>query len=539
MTVGDLLARHARRWPHRVGLEDEGRAWTFGAWNARANRLANAMAGSGIGRGDRVAILSHNREELVTAYLATQKIAAVPVPMNFRLASGEIAHILDDAGARLFLVETDLAPAAGEATAGRPDLPLVEIGGRRLEGAREFEAFLAPGRDAEPGVAVREDDVACFLYTSGTTGRPKGVVHTHAAHVALSVGCAMEYGLARTDRGLNIAPVYHVAGMHSWFLPHLCVGATNVLMRRYDAAAAVRATAEAGITSLYAVPTQVVTMLQAPELRRLRFPALRHLVTGGAASSAANLARAAEAFTPRIYNRYGQTEASAALTLHPEEAGGRLDTVGKPTFISEVRLRRLGDAEAAGDCAPGEVGEILVRGPQMMREYHNRPDETAGALRGGWVHTRDLASRDAEGFYTVRGRLDDLIVSGGENIYPREVEAVLNAHPGVLQAAVIGSPDPTWGEVVTAFIVRRDPRLSEEAVLAHCRASKDLAPFKRPRIVRFVEALPANPSGKFMVPELRRWAAEGPPVAVGRAEQSERRAHRGGLPGGTTEGGTP
>ena len=375
--------------------------------------------------------------------------------------------------------------------------------------------------------------MACFLYTSGTTGRPKGVVHTHAAHVALSIGCVMEYGLARSDRAFNIAPVYHVAGMQSWFLPHLYVGATNVLMRRYEAEAAVRATAEAGITSLYAVPTQVVTMLQVPELGRFRFAALRRLVTGGAASSAANLARAAEAFTPRVYNRYGQTEASCALTLHPEEAEGRRDTVGKPTFISEVRLRPLRDAEGARDdeadeaaareCAVDEVGEVLIRGPQMMREYHRRPEETAQALRDGWLCTRDLASRDAEGFYTIRGRLDDMIISGGENIYPREVEAVLHEHPGVLQAAVIGSPDPTWGEVVTAFIVRRDPNLTEEAVMAYCRQSRDLAPFKRPRIVRFVESLPSNPSGKIVVPELRRWAAEGARLA---AAPGDRRRER-------------
>ncbi len=509
VTVGQFLERNARLWPNRVGLEEGARAWTFAQWNARVNRLANALVGSGVGRGDRVALLSHNREELVTAYLATQKVAAVPVPMNFRLASGEIAHILDDSGARVLVVETDLAGGAGEAAAGRPEPTLVEIGGRTLPRAAEFEALLARGRDAEPGVPVHENDVACFLYTSGTTGRPKGAVHTHAAHVALSIGCVMEYGLARSDRALNIAPVYHVAGMHSWFLPHLYVGATNVLMRRYDAAEAVRAAAEGGITSLYAVPTQVVTMLQVPGVDRSRFPALRRFVTGGAASSAANLARAAELFTPRVYNRYGQTEASTALTLHPEEAGGRLDTVGKPTFITEVSLRSLDDEAAARDCEPGEVGEILIRGPQMMREYHNKPEETARALRGGWVYTRDLASRDLEGFYTIRGRLDDLIISGGENIHPVEVEAVLCEHPGVLEAAVIGSPDPTWGEVVTAFIVRRDPRLTEEAVMAHCRASRDLAPFKRPRIVRFVDALPSNPSGKIVVPELRRWAAEG------------------------------
>ena len=145
----------------------------------------------------------------------------------------------------------------------------------------------------------------------------------------------------------------------------------------------------------------------------------------------------------------------------------------------------------------------------MMREYHAMPEETARTLRGGWLHTRDLASQDGDGFYTIRGRLDDLIVSGGENIYPREVEAALHEHPGVLQAAVIGTPDPTWGEVVTAFIVRRDPQLTEEAVMAFCRASRSLAPFKRPRVVRFVEALPSNPSGKIVVPELRRWAGEG------------------------------
>jgi acyl-CoA synthetase (AMP-forming)/AMP-acid ligase II len=532
MTVGGLLARNARLWPDRVGLEDAGRAWTFATWDARVNRLANALAGSGIGRGDRVALLSHNREELVSAFLAAEKIGAVPVPMNFRLAPGEIAHILDDAGARCLVVETDLAEGAGAAAAGRPELALVEIGGRRLPGAREFEAFAAGGRDVDPGVRVAEDDVACFLYTSGTTGRPKGVVLTHAAHVALCVGCVMEYRLGRDDRALNIAPVYHVAGMQSWFLPHLTVGATNVLLRRYDPEASVRAAAEAGITSLYAVPTQVVTLLQVPGLDRYRFPALRRLVTGGAASTPANLARAAEVFTPRVYHRYGQSEASCALTLHPEEAAGRVGTVGKPTFITEVCLRPLRDAEAAWDngtegaagrdCEPEEVGEILVRGPQRMRGYHGKPEETARALRGGWVHTRDLASRDAEGFYTVRGRRDDLIISGGENIYPREVEAVLHEHPGVLQAAVIGSPDQTWGEVVTAFIVRRDPRLTEEAVMAYCRQSRNLAPFKRPRIVRFVEALPSNPSGKVVVPELRRWAADGPPVAAAPGERRER-----------------
>ncbi len=521
-TVGEMLTRNARLWPGRAGLEEGPRRWTFAEWNARANRLANALTGAGIARGERVAMLSHNREELVTAYLAAQKIAAVPVPMNFRLASGEIGHILDDSGARVLIVETDLAETAGQAAAGRPDLALVEIGGRRLPGAREFEAVLGGGRDDEPGVPVAEDEVACLLYTSGTTGHPKGVAHTHAAHVALSIGCVMEYALARSDRALDIAPGYHVAGMHSWFLPHLYVGATNILMRRYDAGAAVRALADAGISSLYAVPTQVVTLLQVPELERLRFPALRRLVTGGAASSAANLARAAAAFTPRIFNRYGQTEASCALTLHPEEAPGHGDTVGKPTFITRVRLRPLAEAAGGRECDAGEVGEILVRGPQMMREYHGQPEETARTLAGGWVHTRDLAARDAEGFYTIRGRLDDLIISGGENIYPREVEAVLNAHPGVLQAAVVGSPDATWGEVVAAFVVRRDPRLTEEALMAYCRASRDLAPFKRPRIVHFVEALPSNPSGKFVVPELRRWAAEGPPMAAASPGRKER-----------------
>ncbi len=516
-TVGNLLARNARLWPGRLGLEDAGRAWTFAEWDARVNRLANALAAHGIGRGDRLAMLSHNREELVTAYLAAQKIAAVPVPLNFRLASGEIAHILDDSGARLLFVEADLADAAGEAAAGRA-VTLVEIGGRRLRGAQEFEGLLANGREAAPGVPVREDDVACTLYTSGTTGQPKGVVHTHAAHVALSIGCVMEYGLARGDRALDIAPLYHVAGMQSWFLPHLYVGATNVLLRRYDAEAALRATAEAGITSLYAVPTQVVTMLQVPGLHHFRFPALRRLVTGGAASSAANLVRATEIFTRRVYNRYGQTEASCALTLHPEDAEGRLGTVGKPTLITQVRLRRLDDEAGEGEggvreppgreCEHGEIGEILIRGPQMMREYHGKPEETAQGLRGGWLHTRDLASRDAEGFYTIRGRLDDLIISGGENIYPREVEAVLHEHPGILQAAVVGTPDPRWGEVVTAFIVRRDPALTEEAVIHYCRESPKLAAFKRPQIVRFAESLPSNPSGKIVVPELRRLAAE-------------------------------
>jgi fatty-acyl-CoA synthase len=315
----------------------------------------------------------------------------------------------------------------------------------------------------------------------------------------------MEYGLQPTDVALHIAPLYHVGGMQAFFIPHLMVGGTNVVAGRYEAEKTLEMIEAHRVTTLFAVPTQIQEMLFHPRFGNFDVSSLRMITTGGAAIAAASMRNVIDRFCPNIFNGYGMTEASLTLLLRPQDALTHLGSCGKPTLISQCRIVAndpVRDIKPEETVAPGDVGELIVRGPQAMQGYWNNPTETDRKLRHGWVYTGDLMRQDGEGFYHFHGRADDMIVSGGENIYPREVEEVLYRCPGVREAAVVGLPDPKWGAAVTAFIVRSDPTLGAEAVDAFCRSSNDLAAFKRPRRVVFVDELPINPSGKVVKREL-------------------------------------
>ncbi|HKK85655.1 MAG TPA: AMP-binding protein, partial [Roseovarius sp.] len=345
--------------------------------------------------------------------------------------------------------------------------------------------------------------VSALVYTSGTTGRPKGVIHTHANDIAIAMNCVMEYGLNHRDNALHIAPLYHVGGMQAYFLPHMMVGGTNVVLGRYNALETLQTIASEKITTLFAVPTQIQEMLLHPEFSRVDTSSLRLITTGGAAINSATMQKVIEEFCPKIFNGYGMTEASLALILHPEDALSKLGSCGKPTLISECRvIDRKPDATPRDLLAPGEIGQLIVRGPQAMSGYWNNPLETSKKLRAGWVYSGDLFSQDEEGFYYFHGRGDDMIVSGGENIYPREVEELLYTHPGIQEAAVLGLPDEKWGQVVAAYVVVTDAGLTAEDLDAFCKQSDDLAPYKRPKRYVFMDELPTNPSGKVLKREL-------------------------------------
>ncbi|MCH5377108.1 MAG: AMP-binding protein, partial [Planctomycetes bacterium] len=335
------------------------------------------------------------------------------------------------------------------------------------------------------------------------TGRPKGVVHTHANDIAIAMNCVMEYGLDHGDNALHIAPLYHVGGMQAFFMPHLMVGGTNVVMGRYNALETLQTINSEKITTLFAVPTQIQEMLLHPEFSTIDTSTLQMITTGGAAIASAVMERVINEFCPNIYNGYGMTEASLALVLHPEDALRKLGSCGKPTLISECRLiNRDANASPSALVPAGEVGQLIVRGPQAMTGYWNNPVETAKKLRAGWVYSGDLFSMDEEGFYFFLGRADDMIVSGGENIYPREVEELLYQHPGVQEAAVLGLPDEKWGQIVAAYVVATDASVTGETLDAFCKSSDDLAPYKRPKTYTFLEELPTNPSGKVLKREL-------------------------------------
>ncbi|MGI8778970.1 MAG: class I adenylate-forming enzyme family protein [Solirubrobacteraceae bacterium] len=499
MNIPALLLRTVERFPDGAALVHAGRRWTYAEWLGRVSRLAHALSELGVRPSDRVAFYVHTSEASVTTYFACQLLGAAAVPLNFRLAAGEVRHILRDSGARVLVY-------------GRPLADTVLAVAPEVRAVHEYVCCAGPDEEVPPG-HLRFEDLAersagpgmpwpeplpthcsALVYTSGTTGRPKGVMHSHGNDVSIAMNCVMEYSLSRRDTALHVAPLYHVGGMQAYFIPHVMVGATNVLLGRGDPVITLETIQAERVTTLFAVPTQIQDLLFHPRLGDFDVSTLRMITTGGAAISAATMERVIGELCPNVYNGYGLTEASLALLLHPEEALSHLGSCGKPTLITRCRVVR----DTGEPAEPCEVGQLVVRGPQTMLGYWNDPPGTERKLRDGWLQTGDLFSVGADGFYTFHGRVDDMIVSGGENIYPREVEEVLYRCPGVKEAAVVGLPDPRWGSVVAAFVVKGSPDLSVGAVDAFCRASPDLAPFKRPRRIAFLEALPMNPSGKVL-----------------------------------------
>ncbi len=510
MHIARTLEASAERHGDHTGLVFADRRWTYTEWLGRVRRFAQALSDLGVRPGDRVAFYVSTSENSVTTYFACQLLGAVAVPLNFRLSPGEVAYILKDAGVRILVYGRHLTANALKVqeqvrsvhdfigcaydTANIPD------------GHLHFDTLAEETVDRDEIRTVPAgSDISALVYTSGTTGRPKGVIHTHANDLSIAMNCVMEYGLNHHDNALHIAPLYHVGGMQAYFIPHLMVGGTNVVIGRYDALETLEIIEQEKITTLFAVPTQIQEMLFHPRFKDFDLSSLRLITTGGAAISSATMRRVIDEFCPNIFNGYGMTEASLTLILHPEDALAKLGSCGKPTLISECRVIRN---DPSRDIAPSEVlpaneiGQLIVRGPQAMTGYWNNPFETSKKLKAGWIYTGDLFSRDEDGFYYFHGRADDMIVSGGENIYPREVEEILYRCPGVLEAAVLGLPDEKWGQIVTAFVVRADDGLNDKTIDDFFKASQDIAPYKRPKRYIFVNSLPMNPSGKVLRREL-------------------------------------
>lgn len=509
MTVTSLLAGTVERHPERDAVVDGDRRLTYAAWNARINQTAHALAHLGVRPQDRVAVFLHAGEPAATVYFACQKLGAIAVPMNFRISSAEVAHILRDSGARVLVYAAPLTEPAGAALSDSPGVTaavVVDPTSAPVPGPHhELEELIAGCPDADPTADVTPEMVSALVYTSGTTGRAKGVVHSHFNDVAIALSCALEYRLEADDRALHIAPLYHVGGMQAFFVPHVLVGAANVILPRYEPLRTLHTIRDERVTTLFAVPTQIQQMLHHPQFTPTDVTTLRMITTGGAAIPGATMRRVLHELCPQLFNGYGMTEASLTLLLHPRDALRRLGSCGKPTLISETRIvANDPDRDVHPDevVPAGQVGQLIVRGPQLTPGYWNKPAESAKRLRHGWLYTGDLFQRDEQGYHYFQGRADDMIVSGGENIYPSEVEEALNHIPGVREAAVVGMPDPKWGSVVTAFIVRADAEVTEHAVDEFFRSGRQLAAFKRPRRIVFVDALPTNPSGKVLKHQL-------------------------------------
>ncbi|MGH7353281.1 MAG: class I adenylate-forming enzyme family protein [Candidatus Rokuibacteriota bacterium] len=502
MTLAALLERAALRHPGADAVVDGGRRLTYGELHARARTLGDAFRILGVGRGDRVLIALKNRLEHALAYWALQTIAAVPAPVNFRLASGELKYVLDDSGARVALFERATASAVVEAAGGR-DLPLVFAGPDAPDGSIAFDRLVGggQGRRPLPRTDPAEQDLSLLLYTSGTTGRPKGVPRTHKNHCAGALAHALQCGYAWGERTLGVMPLYHTMGIHS-LTSMAAVNGCFVCQPDWSPASALALIAAERLSALYLIPTLYYDLVHAPELPRTDVSSVRKLAYAGAPMLAPLTEACARVFHPRAFvNHYGSTEIYT-FSIRPdvhEKPGcaGRPGLNGALRVVAASTERRVGPDELA---PPGEKGEIIASldSDEAFAGYWNHPDADARALRDGWYFTGDMGWVDADGELWVAGRVDDMIISGGENIHPVEVEDVLARHPGVRDVAVIGEPDPRWGERVVAFVVPAAAGLSAETLDAHCRAAADFADFKRPRRIVFVTEIPKTASGKIL-----------------------------------------
>jgi fatty-acyl-CoA synthase len=491
--VGSWAARRARMTPDKPALVQDGRATSYAELHQRTSRLALGLRQRGIARGDRVAFLGPNSVELVVAMLATARLGAVFLPVNTRLAPPELAFVLADSEARLLLWDTELA--GGAASAEVRALALDSIRFERDGGAGLDGLGLPDGALDEP---VALDDLFMIQYTSGTSGRPKGVMLTHGNITWNVYNLLVDIDLGSDEVALVTAPLFHTAALNQVLFPTLLKGGTALVEARFDPARAIDLIERERVTLLFGVTSMYLALAAEPRFAAADLRSLRLALSGGAPIPE-SLLRTWLDRGLMIIQGYGLTECSPGVTMLRAADGVRkLGSAGTPCFFTDVRVVRP-DLTPAGD---GEPGEILVSGPNVTAGYWRDPEATAQAFTGGWLHTGDLAVTDQDGYLRIVDRVKDMFISGGENVYPAEIERALYAHPAVAECAVVGVPDQTWGEVGRAFVVVRDgQRLSQAALLAHLDGR--LARYKIPRSVVFVPGLPHNASGKLLKSRLR------------------------------------
>jgi fatty-acyl-CoA synthase len=486
-------------WPHRRRVKSAGavavvsgdRRREYGAFAERVDRIADALEQRGIRAGDRVAYLGLNSVEFLETLFGVTAAGAVFVPLNTRWAGAEIAYATDDSGARLLIHDAGQA-----AIADGLEVETVIVG---ADGDVGFEAFVASGAAAHRDRRVVPADPAVILYTSGTTGRPKGAILTHGNLTWNSINVLVDYDVTSTDVALMVSPLFHVAALGMGALPVLLKGGTLVLQERFDPAAVLRAVREHGVTMLSGVPTTFKMLAEHDDWQDADLSTLRTLTCGGSPVPA-QIAAMYEARGLAFSSGYGMTETSpGATSLSALHSRDHAATSGLPHFFTDVRVV----GEDGADLPAGQVGEILISGPNVTPGYWNRPDATAEAIEDGWFRSGDLGCVDADGFLTIVDRAKDMFVSGGENVYPAEIEGILLELPQVAAVAVIGIPDERWGETGRAIVV---PAPGAEVSLGDLTAHLDgrVGRFKVPRSLVIVPELPVTATGKILKGELRR-----------------------------------
>ena len=521
LTVADAVAAHARLRPDKIGARDSQRALTFAQWHERASRLANGLLALGLVKGDRVALLAYNCIEWMEMYAALARAGLVAVPINFRLTAPEIAYIASHCEARAFIVQRDLLDRVDSIRAELTIEPHAYIGigigigvnASAAPGWQGYEALIAAAGTQPPAQAVGPTDPCALMYTSGTTGRPKGAIRSHEGNTLIALATALEMGFTRNDTALLVMPMCHANSLYfSHTFVHL--GATCVIDDRksFDPEALLATLAREKVTFTSLVPTHYIMMLGLPDEAKARHDVSaveKLMISSAPARKDTKLAILEHFRNGRLYELYGSTEAGWVTLLHPEEQIDRLGSVGRE-WAGSGAIRML-DPEGR-EVPDGEVGELHSRTPYVFDGYWKNPQKTAECFRDGWCSVGDMARRDADGYITLVDRKSNMIISGGENIYPSEVESIFGAHPQIKDVAIIGVPHEKWGEAVQAVIVlHAGQQATATQMLDWCRSR--MAGYKRPQSVVFIadHDMPRTATGKILHRVLRdRMSAPAP-----------------------------
>lgn len=506
LTVGHIMDKNSMFYPKKPATIYGDKRISYSEINTRINKFANALTKLGVKKGDRVAVLLFNSDLYPQINFALAKKGAVGVPLNYRLKGKEIGYIVNNSEPVVFITEKAFLDLVSGISSGLPSVRHYIATDTEEAGVLNFEKLVAPELPSFETVDVNENDLLFINYTSGTTGLPKGAMITHRNVLADATARAISFHYQEDDRVLIATPIFHAAaglGLMSCFL----FGATAVILRDFIPAQFLETIERERITAGGGVPAQVIFCLEDPSIGKFDYSSLRYWIYGAAPMPVDRIKAAMEAFKCKFLQGFGQTESTSFLTVLSAEDHSiedqelltkRLTSCGRGAINIDVRVVDDNDHPVAS----GEVGEIVARSASVMKGYWKNPNATAETLRNGWLHTGDLATMDEEGYIYICDRKKDMIISGAENIYPMEIENAISSHPGVLEVAVIGVPDPKWGEAVKAIVVPRPGvSLSEQEIIQYC--AENIAGYKKPKSVEFLEALPRNATGKVLKFELR------------------------------------
>ncbi len=506
MIYQQLIERGLKRYSEEEAVVFHEQRLTFRQLNERTNRLANALLDLGLAPGDRVGILLPNRPEIIEFQFAAAKCGIIRVPLNVRLAPREWQFMIHDSGMSALILNREFYKGFMEELPDIPTLRHFIFVGEHPEGHLGYEEFISRASEKDPRIPINEEDICAIGYTSGTTGMTKGVIWTYRSRVAANTHALAEMIQPREgDAMLHVCPLTHATSLY--VIPHYIRGARNIILDRFDIESFLGTIEQEHITATWVVPTILRRLVDDPRTSRYDLSSLRTVIFGGSPITVDTLLKAYRLLGPSLVQIYGLFEANTPVLVarvenmvdgHPSPDNPQLLAAGRGIINVAVRIVD----EDGNDVPRGQIGELVVRGPNVMTGYWKNPEETARTFRDGWLHTGDMAQEDEKGFFYLVDRKKDMIISGGFNIYSREVEEALCSHSAVMESAVIGIPDPEWGESVKAFVVLKDGHhATPDEIIFHC--TKLLASYKKPRFVEIVPELCRNPTGKVDKKSLR------------------------------------